>query len=418
MNVWMINHYAKGPDRPGGTRHYSLGRELVALGHDVTVLASSFDHKTRRETRSHRGRGPAHDTIDDVRFVWLKTPPYTSNGPARAWNMTMFGYRAWVDGRRRRPEPDVVVGSSPHPFAAMSADQLARHFGVPFVYEVRDLWPQSLVDVGSVSSRHPLVLTFGAIERRLYRHATRVVTLLPAAEEYIVAHGGRQDAIRWIPNGADIRSIGPVRPPREGPKFVVIYAGAHGEANALDTILDAARIVVADESTKVEFRFIGDGPERARLIERAQSFGLDNVVFRQAVPKSAIPELLAEAHAFVLTLRGASVFRYGVSPNKLFDYMGAGRPVIFACNTPRDPVAEAGGGLSVRAEDPAQLAQAVRRLAQMSMADRHAMGERGRSYVEANFDMAVLAKRYETVLQEAVEDSGRLAAARGANASG
>ncbi|NNC75543.1 MAG: glycosyltransferase, partial [Acidimicrobiia bacterium] len=165
MNIWLVNHYAIPPDRAGGTRHHNLGKQLVALGHDVSIVACAFDHMQRSDDE---GRPPT-ELIDGVRFRWVKAPGYSGNTLARFFNMVVFALRVW-SGRSTRdlPEPDVVIGSSPHLFGADAAARLAKRRRVPFVLEIRDLWPLTLVDVGGFSTRHPAVVLMSWLERRLY----------------------------------------------------------------------------------------------------------------------------------------------------------------------------------------------------------------------------------------------------------
>jgi len=178
----------------------------------------------------------------------------------------------------------------------------------------------------------------------------------------------------------------------------------HGLANDLDSILDTAAILKHQGwSERVSFRLVGDGPHKARLVERACEEGLDMVQFEPHVPRSEIYSLLQEADAFVITLRAANLFsRYGVSPNKLFDYLASGRPIIFAVDSLNNPVGESGGGITVPSEDPESMAQAIIRLANMSSQERWAMGLKGRRHVEQEYDHAKLADRIEMVLHDVV----------------
>jgi len=400
MNLWLVNHYAILPQQAGGTRHYTLARELVERGHQVTIVASSFDHTTRQEMHLRDGAPSRLEVVDGVRFLWLRTPPYSGNSARRLWNTMVFARK--VLGLRAADlggPPDVVLGSSPHLFAAWAAERLARRHRVPFVLEVRDLWPQSLVDLGSFSEGHPFIRWLEYIERSLYRRARRIVTLLPGAGEHIVQKGGRPDHITWIPNGIDADSLPPPKPPPQKDVFELMYAGTHGLANGLQVILEAAEKL---RNYPVRFRLVGDGPDKPRLIEVAEKMNLTNTLFEPPVPKRQIPDLLREADAFLMVLRDSPVFRWGVSPNKLFDYMAAARPVIFSVNTPLNPIESASAGITVPAETADALAEAILRLLSMSPEARWEMGLRGREYVENNHNSRLLASRLELVLEDAL----------------
>ncbi|NPA77117.1 MAG: glycosyltransferase family 4 protein [Candidatus Diapherotrites archaeon] len=405
MNIWLVNHYAISPQQAGGTRHYTLARELVQRGHQVTIIASSFDHTTRREAHLHDGSPSRLEAIDGVRFMWLRTPPYTGNSARRLWNTVVFSrnvlkLKPMVLGGK----PDVIVGSSPHLFAAWAAERQARRHEVPFVFEVRDLWPQSLIDLGSFSESHPFVRMLERIERSLYRQSSRIITLLPGAGEHISQKGGDIERIVWIPNGVDLRLLPPPSPPQEDGVLTLMYAGAHGLANNLDVILDAAKIILdMQNSPQVQFRLVGDGPDKGRLIRKAKDLKLKNLIFEPPVAKDRIYDLMREADVFLLTLQNSPLFRWGVSPNKLFDYMAMARPIIFSVDTPFDPVKEARAGVSVPAGDPHALAEAVVSIANMTSEERWEMGLRGRAYVEKNHNVPVLANRFEQVLIDAIK---------------
>ena len=402
MNLWLVNHYAILPQQAGGTRHYTLARELVERGHQVTIVASSFDHTTQQEMHLRDGASSRLEVVDGVRFLWLRTPPYSGNSARRLWNTMVFARK--VHGLRAADlggPPDVVLGSSPHLFAAWAAERLARRHRVPFVLEVRDLWPQSLVDLGNFSEGHPFIRWLEYIERGLYRRANRIVTLLPGAGEHIVQKGGRPERIVWIPNGVGTDGLPPPKPPTPKDTIELMYAGTHGLANGLQVILEAADKL---RTAPVRFRLIGDGPDKPRLMAEAEKRKLANVTFEPPVPKKQIPDLLREADAFLMVLRDSPVFRWGVSPNKLFDYMAAARPIIFSVNTSLNPVESAGAGITVPAENADALAGAILRLLSMSPEERWEMGLNGRKYVEINHDLSRLSSKLESVLEDALNN--------------
>ena len=398
MIIWFIHQYAVSPGAPGGTRHFSTARWLARQGHTVRIVAASFHYSSQHETRRFESGPSVREEIDGVRFEWVKTRPYRGNSWGRLVNMLSYARRALAT----RPDPgegppDVVLGSSPQPFAALAGLRLARQHGARFVYEVRDLWPQTLVELGRTSRWNPVVLVFGWIERHCLRQADRVVTLLPGSVEYLVAHGAVRERVTWVPNGVDLQMAGAVRPAVGRRECVFLYAGAIGVANGLDAVLEAAALL-ATRAPTIRIEIMGQGPERARLETGATERGLVNVRFRDPVPKAAVHGALSEADAFLMILTDSPVFRHGISPNKLFDYMAAGRPVVFAVTPPSDPVAEAGAGVRADPSSPESLAGAMERVAGMSGAEREAMGWRGRRYVEEHHDVEGLAARFGSAL--------------------
>lgn len=307
MNLWIFNHYAHPPDLPGGTRHFDLGRELVKRGHKVTIFASSFHHYLHKEVRLKPGEQWKLEDIEGLRFVWIRTPPYQRNDNRRVQSMLVYALRAWRLGQKLGPvlgRPDVVIGSSPHPFASLAAYWVARHHQTPFVMEVRDLWPQTLIDMGALGAQHPLTKVLQALERFLYRRAEWIITLGPKMKEYITARGISPDKVTWIPNGVDLSRFEDLKTaPRTGEGFKVMYLGAHGQANALDTLIYAAKAVQDRGFREIRFVLVGDGPEKPNLVKLAERLKLKNIDFRDPVPKDKIFTVFQEASAFYIQAR-------------------------------------------------------------------------------------------------------------------
>jgi len=323
--------------------------------------------------------------------------------------MLVFVFRAWQLGRKlaklapEMGQPDLVIGSSPHLLTPVAALCVARHFRVPFVMEVRDLWPHTIIDMGKLGERNPMIKALQALERFLYRRAERIITLLPSAHEYITACGIPREKIVWIPNGVDLSRFENLEPgSSRGEGFTVMYLGAHGQANALDVLIHAAKAIRDRGRSEIRFVLVGDGPEKPRLIELSHELGVHNVEFRKPVPKTEVSKVLDTADATVFILHDIALYKYGISLNKLFDYLAAGKPLILAGESANNPVEEAQCGLTVQPRDPEALAEAVIKLYKMAPAERVAMGRRGRAYVEEHHDIRKLAEKLERVLGGAV----------------
>lgn len=391
-----MNHYAITPDLPGGTRHYDLAAELSRRGFRTKVFASDVNLALRKRTKLAPGELYRVETYDRAEFVWIKATEYERNDWRRGVNMLTFARNVAKVGTLvgHSPYPEVIIGSSPHPFAALAALRLARKLGSRFFLELRDLWPQALVDMGGFRETHPAVRFMRQLERYLYAHSDRFIVLARGSLEYLERLGIPNERVVFLPNGVHLEHF-QRRLPRDATRaqygfdrFTVVYTGAHGPANALETILRAADFLRNDP---VDFVLVGDGPSKDRLRRQAAQQRLGNVRFLDPVPKSEVPDLLDAADVAVITLKNAKAFAYGISPNKLFDYMAAARPVI--CCVPGEMaqlVRDAGGGLVCPPEDPAALARAVRRLRQMTPEELHAMGQNGRQHVEQRYRREVL----------------------------
>lgn len=395
FSLWLVNQYALRLDQPGITRHATLAKYMAPLGIRTTIHASP----------THYWNVDSDDEEKDdsgTLFRYTKTSAVESNGVRRVLSMLSFSVRVMVKAMRSADpggRPNVVIGSSPHPFGALAAWMISQRYRVPFVLEVRDLWPASLVELMGIGSRHPLIVTLQAVEKFLYRHADLVVTLLPGSERHVEQVAGRPVPWLWIPNGIDLSRVPPVVDREPGEHFIVKYAGAHGLPNALDTVLDAAALVADDEGQPFKFILVGDGKEKAALVARTRAEGLRNVTFRDPVSKSQLLRELPDADVLVITFRRTKLYKDGISPNKIFDYFAAGRPIVIAVDTPVNPVEASGSGRTTPPEDPAALAAALRELRALPLSDRNALGRAGRAYAERHHDHAQSARRLATALR-------------------
>ena len=397
--IWMINQYAGSPWHGMEYRHYHLARALAERGHRVVVVSGSHSHLFTRPPRVSRPF--TRQVIDGVTYCWVAVPRY---GPAislgRVLNMAAFAAALEALPTSRLPRPDAILVSSPSLFPVPIAARWARRFGARLVFEVRDIWPLTLQELGGLSSRHPLIAAMQRLEDYGYRTADSVVSVLPGAGPHMVERGMDPAKFHYLPNGIDLdgarRSGDAPAAIRDavGPgAFTVGFVGTLGRANVLETLIDAARLVDPEE---VRVVVVGHGPERSQLMERAA--GARNVAFVGPIPKGDVPAALQLFDACYVGYRRSPLYRFGVSPNKLYDYMAAGRPVLFAADAANQPVQEADCGLTVAPEDPAALAGAISSLATASEAERARLGANARAYVERHHDYHRLADELAEIL--------------------
>ena len=383
--VLVLNQFALPRTAAGGTRHVELFERLTTW--DAQIVAGN--------------RGLSGDTVDDDGLIsTVPVTGYSGNGIARVVNWASYSAGALLKGLRFGPV-DVVYGSSPHLGAALAGLIIAKARRARFVIEVRDLWPRILVDSGMLPETSLVYRGLKVLERFLYRQADAIVVLARGSAGVIAAEGIDETKIHFLPNGAEPADFEVDEPRKELRQelgfdgIVVVYAGAHGPANGLDLALDAAE-KLAD--TKARFVFIGDGVAKADLIADAEARGLANVEFRDPIPKAEIPRVLAAADIGLHCLADVPLFRHGVSPNKLYDYMAAGLAVV--TNTPGEVaqmVEEAGAGTAV---GPTEIADGVRELAELHHSTRAKLGRDGRAWMERNRSRRALASQLETLLDE------------------
>ena len=405
--LWILNHYAISPDMSGGTRHFDLARELVKKGHDVTIFASGFDHSTRQYLKIKPGEKIRVEEYDGVRFVWINTLPYYGNNWRRVLNMLSYGWRV-LRCSRGLSKPDAVIGSSMHPFAALAGWWLARRYKAKFIFEVRDLWPQTAVDMGAMKKNSLPAKLLYAWEKFMYNKAEKIIVLLPYAKDYVASRGISPEKVFWLPNGVNLERFDHPVPLEEGSevaevfeqyrdKFKVVYTGAHGVPNGLDVIVEAARLI-QEKSENIHFILIGEGTEKSRLKEKAQSLGLVNITFCEPIPKQAVPSALLAADCLVYSIPAFNIYRYGVSLNKSFDYLASAKPVVMAGNSQNNIVEEANAGIAVEPENPEALAEAIVKIYELPEEKRIELGKNGRRYVEQFYDIKNLATNLESLL--------------------
>jgi glycosyltransferase involved in cell wall biosynthesis len=400
-----VNHYADAPDRPAGTRHFDMARRLVAQGYEVVIFAAGFSHITHREERLAKWQLYRTERFDGVHFVWLRTFPYLTSSWRRQVNMLSF-VAAFLVVQTRFMAPDTIIGSTVHPFAALGAWWVAWWRRARFLFEVRDLWPQTLVDLGALRDGSPGERLLRGIETFLVRRAAFVITLLPGMGNYLRRRGLPTDHVIYIPNGVDLaahdaapsgnssvpESVGRVllaiAQMRAQGRFVIGYVGAFGRVNRLDVIIRAATIADTAAPGRIGLILVGDGPERSGLERLCRSGSSSSVA--PAVPKKYVPTILRAFDAAVVHATSTPVYRYGISFNKLFDYMAAGRPIVFACDSAYDPVAAVGAGISVPPDDSEVVAGAFLKLADATPGERARMGAAGREFVVREHDIAHL----------------------------
>lgn len=404
MKIIIVNHYAYGPDQSAGLRHYWIARRLTERGHDVTIITSSFYHKGRIESRITGKEKTRFDTLDGVQFVWVKTPSYRNSLLLRLWSMIVFSWRTALFLPKKLPRPDVIVGSSPHLFAPLSAWFYARRAKAAFIFEIRDIWPESIVELGGISNFNPLVIVLRLCNSFALRTADRIISVLPNIAPLLTERGIDAAKLHIVQNGIDLNDVGPRTPPPERSDLTFVYAGAHGLYNGLNSIVKAAGILEKRGVDGFRIILIGDGPHKAKLVQMAREMGLKRLEFRDAIPKTKIYSELAKADCFIMLLKGSPVFRWGISPNKLWDYFALGRPIIYAVNAGNDPVSANNAGITIEPDNPEALASAVEAMISLTPEERKQMGLRAREYAERNHAMEIIAARFESACKEAVAD--------------
>ena len=415
MRILYINHYAGSPEHGMEYRPYYLAREWVRSGHAVRMLAASYSHvRSRQPERDGQAlRHSMAQTIDGIDYRWFPTPTYQGNGLGRVRNIASFLGQVTRHAGNIACEfkPDVVIASSTYPMDIWVARRLARLAGATLVFEVHDLWPLSPIELSGMSPKHPFIRLCSVAEKAAYRDADVVVSMLPKVHQYMASRGLDLRKLHIVPNGVapdewkgtpaalndSVARV--IAAARSAGRMIVGYAGSHGLPNALDTLLDAAALL---GDAAVDIVLVGDGHEKNRLRRRVADEGLVRVHLLDPIPKKQIPAFLGAIDLAYIGWQRVPIYRFGIAPNKLMDYMMAACPVLHSIEAGNDPVAESGCGLTVPPADAAAVAAGLRQLFGLSPAERRAMGERGRAHVLSHHAYPVLAQRFLTAARVAI----------------
>lgn len=407
MKVYIISHDAGSKKLGMLFRPYFIAQGLKKIGHDVQVIAGSFSH-VRRVNPEVKKDLEVH-TIEGITYHWLKTLSYFGNSGKRALGLFIFSIKLWLFAGyfARKFAADVVIASSPHPLMVWGAHRLAKKLNAKFIFEVRDIWPLSMFELSGMKKNHPFYILCQWAEDYAYKHADTVVSLLPYAYEHMQTLGLKQEKFVCIPNGFDQTEWDKRRPlnsetfkkieafKKKFP-FVVGYAGLHSSAYSLSYLIEAFSILSSNNS--IGLILVGDGPDKLALIDKAQKLNLKNILFLDPITKEEVPHFLEQIDVAYISLKKTPLFKYGISPNKLIDYMAAAKPILYAIDTERDQVQESNCGVHVDPHNPEQIAASILQMAHTDKPQLRQMGERGRKWLKDHVDYNVLIRKYETLL--------------------
>jgi len=411
MNILYIDHYAGSPVLGMEYRAYYLARQWVREGHRVRIIAASHAHTRIRQPR-------VRDMIDrqgfdGIEYVFLKTPSYSGNGWGRILNILVFVAQLYLRVKHvcKTFKPDIVIASSGHPFDMGPAQSIAKFHKAKLVYEISELWPQSPQEIWGLSDNHPFIKLVNWGQRQACKVCDCVVSVLPLAEDYLKSFGLAEGKFHYVPNGIDpdewaedndsagidtlVQAV--IDRLKSQGRMIIGYAGTHGDTNALEVMVEAAGFV---RDRKVGFVCIGEGPYRLPLADFAEEMGVaDFVVFCGPLPKRQVPRFLKQMDVLYMGAKHLDVYKYGVSFNKVYDYMMAGRPVIMAVDAGNDMLAEANSGISVPSGDPKDVAVAIEKMLALNPAEREAFGVEARAHVLLHNTYPVLSRQFLQAVQ-------------------
>ena len=397
--IWVINYFAGTPESGWGERHFYFSKYWIKRGYQIRIISASFNHLFKKTTEVIGLY--KHEIYEGVDFYWVKTPKYRAASLWRFYSMLIFMVKVFFLGVKNLGKPDVVIVSSMPIFPILNGYYLKKKFGSKLLFEIRDIWPLTLEQLGNKSKNHPTVRLIGWFEKFGYRKADTIVSLLPYARKHIEGVAGKAVNFQYIPNGIDSKEIGyekiPAKLENKIPKnkFIIGYAGSIGLANALEYLIEAA--IQLEGVGGVFFMIVGDGPLKEKLEERTR--GCRNILFYSKIKKSQIQNLLSYFDVCFVGRNDIPLFKHGVSANKYFDYMLSGKPILDSNNCIKDPVELSGCGLIVQPDSTQAIIDGILKFRSLTRAKRKSMGEMGKRFVIKHHGIANLAEDYANLFK-------------------
>lgn len=376
MNIWLINHYAVPPKYYPLARQTYFAKNLMGMGHTVTIFAASTVHNSDKNLIED-GAAWREEWVDGVHYVYIKCANYRGSGLRRIYNICEFAWK--LPGVCKKfPKPDAIVATSMPPTSCAMGIHLARKYGCRGIAEIADLWPESIVAYKIAGPHNPAVVVLRWLEKWIYKKADEVVFTMEGAYDYIEERGWEQavprSKVHYINNGVDLelfdynRENYTIDDPdlNNEDTFKVVYTGSIRKVNGLGLLLDAAEYV---KNPRIKFLIWGDGDERKELEARVEKEGIRNVIFKGRVEKKYVPYITSCANLNLAHNTPSPLFRFGISFNKMFDYMAAGKPILSDFPCPYNPAMQHGCGVSIDVPTPENIAAEVERVAAMPEAE-------------------------------------------------
>ncbi len=406
-NIWLINQYSYPPGKSGWRRHFDLFRYFDRGKYNIDIICGSFLHNSEKQHLLKKNEREGFIEEEGIKYHILRVMCYSKHID-RLIAMIQFFFKVIFFSKKllKKSKPDIIIASSPHPFNGLAGMYLAKKYKCPFIIEIRDLWPETWVAMGATTRKSIIYKIFAYIEKKLYKNADKIVTLT-ANKDYYISIGVDEKKVEIVSNGVDLESYDsnlreyktPLILPKD--KFNILYTGSHAQGDSLDILIEVAKSLL---NKRIEFHLVGEGVAKNELKKLVQNYNLDNVKFYDVVKKYEIPSLLKESNVLVMLLRDIPLYKYGMSPNKMYEYFASAKPIIFSGNVANDMVKEANAGISVEAENIEKIREAILALYNISKEEREILGKNGRKYVAENYDTKVLSKKVEKIILNLLED--------------
>lgn len=410
MKLWIVNQYARVPSVSGITRHYDITSRLNQYNVSTTIINGNYDHTgevlpNALYNKIEKSKKPYSYNYNGVNFLTFPIKKYTGNASVgRVLSMMFFYHDVFKYLSRSIDKPDIIWGSTAHPFGTLAAYRLSKKFQIPFIYEIRDLWPLSIIEFGKVSRHHPFILYLDYLDKLFAFKSNLIITTAPLMKKYYIERWSLpENKFLWITNGTNLSTDseyeanqGLLAKKKERSPFRVVYTGALGQANGL---IDILQVISAHkkELSNFEFHFWGDGPFKESLLNYIEQNNLPCFIHRPVSKEKLFP-ILQSADALLFYLQPSVLYKYGISLNKLADYHAAGKPIIAIGECAQNPVVESGAGLV--ASSICDLPQVLLDFEKLSFDEKISMGAKGQKYAQNHYNWNKLSTKLYSKLKE------------------
>ncbi|MFT5120855.1 MAG: glycosyltransferase involved in cell wall biosynthesis, partial [Psychrobacter glaciei] len=367
------------------------------------VIAGSYSHLLHN-CKDFKEDYLTEKIEDNFYFVWIKLPAYSNaHSKKRIINEFLFSKKIKKLINVIDHKPDVILHSSPALITYFGAVFLSEYYKVPYVFEVRDPWPLTLIELGGYSKNHPFIILLQWIEDKAYQKADYVLSNFFNAVEHMRTRGMNQEKFTWIPNGISLSELENKQPLSQeclnkvpSDRFIIGYTGTLGEANAMDYLIKSAHIL--KDKQDVHFVIVGSGKDKNKLVQQVELLKLTNVTFIDPIPKIQVQSMLDNFDACYIGWNYNSMYRLGIAANKIPEYMYSAKPVVHSFSGKGDFIQQAQSGITVEAENPQAIADAILEILALSASERKLIGQRGKAFVLENLTYQKLAKKLKLTL--------------------
>lgn len=400
--LWIINETASTPKVGYAGRWYYLSKYLVRLGYKVYLISSSFSH-IYRNPPNIKGEFEVN-LVEGINFVWLKVPHYKNSfDKKRILNWFIFNYKLKKLPEIIHDKPDFVIVSSPSPVASLGGRNLANKFGAKFIFDVRDIWPLTLMEIGGYSKFHPFIMLLQWIENKAYKNCDLAISCLEKSVLHMESHGLDRAKFAWIPNGSDFEEMQNPEPlskdilsqiPKD--KFIIGYCGTLGEANGLKYFIEAAQIL--KDNDKISFLLVGDGKDKQKLLNTAN--GLKNIIFIDSIPKKSVQNILNFFDICYISILDKAIYKFGIAMNKIPDYLYASKPILYSFSGYGEDMIKFDFGFKIPAENATVLVQKIVEISNLPKEKLQQMGQNGKNYALGKYGYSQIALKIDELLSK------------------